>query len=223
MIGVALADSGGGKGKSGDKGGGKGHADRGAAKTATTAPRTSGSAASGSPLRVRRDAVRRLGRHARGRRPAPGAALPAGWTTFRDHEGFSIALPPGWKRVGDNGFGGGSRFSGSGGANLLVDWTHSPGRSALGTWRKDAASQGPTMDAYHQIEVAAVHYRDYDAADWEYTRREQGKPVHVLNRGMVTDPGHGYALMYTAPAGQWSSAADRLARTTFFTTFKPAK
>jgi eukaryotic-like serine/threonine-protein kinase len=221
VIGVALGDSGGGKGDS--KNGG--HGARSDGKAAGSAPKTSGAAGSsaGAESASPSSTASASSSASKPGTAAGGAALPPGWTTYHDREGFSIALPRGWKRVGDDGYGVGSRFRGSGGANLLVDWTHSPGKSALGTWRKDAGQARNTMSGYHQIKVVAADYRGYDVADWEYTRQEQGKPVHVLNRGMVTGPGHGYALMFTAPAGEWNSAANRLARTTFFATFKPAK
>ena len=104
-----------------------------------------------------------------------------------------------------------------------MDWTHTPGKSALGTWQHDAANAPDSMNEYHQIRVVKASYRNYDAADWEFTRRDSGGRVHILNRGMVTDRKHGYALMYTTPAGEWDSPANRLNLTTFFTTFKPAK
>ncbi|MEW2519744.1 serine/threonine-protein kinase [Actinacidiphila alni] len=157
--------------------------------------------------------------------PATGGtdAVPSGYHLFRDSEGFSIALPDGWKRIGDNGYGSGSKFRGSDGRELLVDWTHSPGASALKDWQKASDNARGTMSGYQQIAVEKADYRTYDAADWEYKRDLAGKQVHVLNRGMVTDEHHGYAIMFTTPAGDWDSAANREARTTFFATFKPAK
>jgi eukaryotic-like serine/threonine-protein kinase len=229
VIGVALANSGGGGDSKGGHGGakkpgstpstshgsasasgsgahsgsGSGSDQQSATQSATTPSTTPASAPAGSA--------------------AADSSLPKGWAVHRDPEGFSIALPEGWKRVGDNGYGSGSRFAGSDGANLLVDWTHSPGKSALGTWQHDSAAQGPGMPDYHQIKVVKADYRNYQAADWEYTRRDKGKSVHVLDRGMVTDPHHGYALMFTTPAGAWNGATDRLALQTFFATFKPAE
>jgi hypothetical protein len=157
--------------------------------------------------------------------PRPSAAgVPAGWHTYHDtRNGFSIAVPDGWTRVGDNGFGSGSKLAGPGGASLLVDWTDKPGPSALGAWKTSSAKAPNSMKGYQLLRLTGVHYRDYDAADWEYKRLVEGKPVHVLDRGMVTDPKHGYALMYTVPAGQWASAAKQDALKTFFATFKPAK
>jgi eukaryotic-like serine/threonine-protein kinase len=156
--------------------------------------------------------------------PGPGApALPAGWYVYHDAEGFSIALPPGWKRTGNNGYDTGSTFQGSDGRKLLVDWTHSPHASALKDWQNAAANAASTMDGYQQIALHKADYRGYNAADWEYKRQQAGKQVHVLNRGMVTDADHGYAIMFTTPAGDWDSDANGLARQTFFATFKPAQ
>jgi predicted Ser/Thr protein kinase len=227
LIGVVVASSGGGddegtgSGKkpsatpsgSGRTGGGKAAGSAGSsgdpstpaspASTAPTAPSTSATSvppggADGSP--------------------------PVGYRVVSDAEGFSIAVPKGWKRVpdGQNHYGHGSLFAGGDGRELLVDWTHDPGPSALGAWQHDSATVGPGMAGYQQIKVVQVDYRDYDAADWEYKRQLAGKQVHVLNRGMVTDADHGYALLITVPAAAWNSDADRLARQTFFATFKPA-
>lgn len=214
VVGIALAHSGKGGGKGGE-GPKHGHGRNGALASTPTSGHdsTDGSTSAAAPPAAPTTAP-----------AARNGGLPAGWHVVHDSEGFSIALPPGWKRVGDDGYGNGSRFKGPGVANLLVDWTHKPGRSALGAWKKDsAAAQDGGMPGYHQIKVADVDYRDYDAADWEYRRLQAGKPVHVLNRGMVTDGSHGYALMYTTPAGEWNSAANREALTTFFKSFKPAK
>ncbi|WP_328468194.1 serine/threonine-protein kinase [Streptomyces sp. NBC_00448] len=223
VIGIAIANSGGGDGKSGKGASGGGTPSTSAQGTDKNAAKEKGQGqdpdgAAGSPGTA--------GTTASTTPPASGSgtdALPQGWHTFKDSEGFSIALPAGWKRVGDDGYGVGSRFKGSGGENLLVDWTHSPGKSALHNWQVSAAAAPGQMKNYHQIKVASADYRDYDAADWEYTRQQNGKAVHVLNRGMVTDKKHGYALMYTTPAGAWGSDVNQHRLATFFSTFKPAK
>ncbi|WP_037912457.1 serine/threonine-protein kinase [Actinacidiphila yeochonensis] len=158
---------------------------------------------------------------------ASDTAVPAGWYLYHDQiNGFSIALPDGWKRVGNNGYDTGSKLEGPGDTSLLVDWNDTPGPSALGAWKTASAAASGSMDDYHLLHLANVDYRGYDAADWEYERLQggkAGKQVHVLNRGMVTDPKHGYAIMFTTPAGEWGSAANQRALKTFFATFKPAK
>ncbi|BBA99606.1 putative serine/threonine protein kinase [Actinacidiphila reveromycinica] len=225
LIGVAVANSGGGDDKGG-KGAPSGTPSTSISATGRNAAETTGQAqdpdgATGGPATT---ASTKAPSSASPSTSSSGTGtLPAGWHVFKDSEGFSIALPAGWKRVGDDGYGVGSRFKGSGGENLLVDWTHHPGKSALGNWRTSAAAAPGSMPGYHQIKVVSADYRDYDAADWEYTRQEQGKAVHVLNRGMVTDAKHGYALMFTTPAGAWGDDANAKRLATFFSTFKPAE
>jgi hypothetical protein len=216
-IGVAVARSGGGS-----KGGGAPAATTGPARADgkdtgddTAAARTPSAPASASAKPSSAAASRSAG---------TGDAVPAGWYLYHDKlNGFSIALPKGWKRVGNNGYGSGSLLKGPGDTSLLVDWTDQPGKSALGAWKTSSAAARGTMKGYRLLRLADVDYRGYDAADWEYERLLAGKPVHVLNRGMVTDPHHGYAIMFTTPKGQWTSDANRQALKTFFATFKPAK
>lgn len=220
VIGIALANSGGGDGGSAakPKGGtsasasGDSQDSKGGAADDSKSPSSPGSSDSAP---------------ATGTTSAPAGAasdtVPPGYYLFHDAEGFSIALPNGWKRVGDNGYGSGSRFRGSDGSELLVDWTHSPGPSALKDWQGASKAARSNMNGYQEIKVVQTQYRSYDAADWEYKRDLKGKQVHVLNRGMVTDKQHGYAIMFTTPVDEWNSDANRKARTTFFATFKPAK
>ncbi|MFJ2636818.1 serine/threonine-protein kinase [Streptomyces sp. NPDC087422] len=229
VIGIALANSGGGDGGNGSASKPKGGASASASASTgakndddskggtddSKSPSSPGSSASAPTTPASSP-------------PATGGsdAVPAGFYRYDDSEGFSIALPNGWKRVGDNGYGSGSKFRGSDGSELLVDWTHSPGPSALKDWQnaaKTAKSGRNGMPGYQELKVAQTQYRSYDAADWEYKRDVKGKQVHVLNRGMVTDPKHGYAIMFTTPADAWTSDTSTKALTTFFATFKPAK
>ncbi|MEV6005453.1 protein kinase [Streptomyces sp. NPDC051976] len=232
VIGVALANSGGGGGKGDGKTGGDG---KKTSAPPTPGKKPSGGAKTASPSAGSGDDSQD-GSTSDDASPGSGTATPsggsqggdpyaapAGFYTYKDSEGFSIALPNGWTRIGDDGYGAGSKFRGSDGTTLLVDWVHTPGKSALGTWQHDSATNGPSMPGYHQIRVEKADYRGYDAADWEYTRTDSGRPVHILNRGMVTDAHHGYAIMFTTPADAWSSATNTKALATFFTTFKPAK
>lgn len=219
VIGVALANSGGsgGSGGKGDKGRNGTHPST-ASGTSGSSKHTGASGGDGS------DPSSASGRPSSPDRNGPtdpnGHVLPAGWHNYHDAEGFWIALPPGWKRVGDNHYGTGSTFAGADGRKLLVDWTHTPGSSALADWQR--ASKGDNGNGYQLIKVKPAYYRGYDAADWEFTRIENGTRVHVLNRGFVVDGSHGYAIMFTTPDAGWKSEANRLARLTFFASFKPA-
>lgn len=240
VIGVAIANSGGGKGDKGGKGNGGGSK----AAVSPSAPVTpSASTPSGRTDEAAGDdtdgpggtpsasgAASTAGTNGPSAPTSPAAgtgadAVPRGFRRVRDPEGFSIAVPRTWRQASpaQNHYGHGTLFIGPPGSELLIDWTHDPGPSALAKWQQDSATVGPTMDGYQRLGVAKVRYRTYDAADWEYKRQLQGKSVHVLNRGMVTDAEHGYALLITFPAGAWDSAANQLNRQTFFATFKPAK
>lgn len=151
-------------------------------------------------------------------------AVPAGFRRFQANGGASVVIPDGWKRLPDRpNYPSGTYFSGPGGRRLMVDWTPEPGASALANWQSLSKQVGPTLDDYHQIKIATVPYRTYDAADWEYGYADAGKQVRVLNRGMVTDAHHGYALLFTFPADAWNSVTNQHIREVVFNTFKPAK
>ncbi|CAG7600176.1 serine/threonine-protein kinase [Actinacidiphila bryophytorum] len=154
----------------------------------------------------------------------PGVA-PAGYTLVQGAGKASVAIPAAWKAVpaGQNHYHSGTLFRGPGGAELLVDFTPTPGPSALAKWQHDSQTVGPTMPGYHLIGVKAVDYRGYDTADWEYKRTVSGTQMRVQNRGMVTDAHHGYALLITFPADAWNSEDNRRIRDVVTGTFKPAE
>ena len=50
-----------------------------------------------------------------------------------------------------------------------------------------------------------------EAADWEWTyTSSNGNRLHVLNRGFVTGPKHGYAIYWSTPAAAWEDNLDEL-------------
>ncbi|GGO83506.1 serine/threonine-protein kinase [Wenjunlia tyrosinilytica] len=237
---VALAWGGGDKGSKG-KGGTSSSAGAGGAKSQSPSADPKKKAAdkdSGKDTRASKDSTTSDGK-GKGSKDDSGTAdgkgkggtsssgqnqsggAPGGFHVYKDGEGFSIALPNGWSRVGDNGHGNGSKFRGKDGRELLVDFTHTPGSSALGDWQR--ASRDPAIPGYREIAVHAVKYRDYDAADWEFNRTTNGRRMHVLNRGFVVDSGHAYAIMFTAPEAEWGSAKNKKTLKTFFESFEPAK
>ena len=59
---------------------------------------------------------------------------------------------------------------------------------------------------YNRIRIEPIDYR-YPAADWEFTwQSESGNTIHVLNRGIVTDP-RGFALYMSGPDATWETAS----------------
>lgn len=121
------------------------------------------------------------------------------WHTYKDPSGFSIKLPPGWgvsARGKDEVW-----FTGSPpGYTVLVAWTTAPKRDALSDWRAQAAAKAAADSTYQQISIRRVHYRGWNAADWEFSNMYQGRLTRVLDRGFVVDPGQlGYAIEFYGP------------------------
>ncbi len=140
--------------------------------------------------------------------------VPAGFTLHEDPTGFSVAVPDGWEPVRDGPRvdfrePGGSRF-------LRVDQTDDPKKDAKKDWERQEKSVSESLPNYERIKIEAVDYRDYNAADWEFTFASN---THVMNRGMNTGP-KGYALYFSSPDGQWGESQSIME--TIYKTFQPA-
>ncbi|WUH91412.1 serine/threonine protein kinase [Streptomyces sp. NBC_00433] len=233
VIGVVLANSGGGKDGGDTKNGdptsapAKPGADRKPSAPASTPAAGSGSdSGSGSGDDAADDSAGKGGKPSATADPAGGpGAPPAGFTLVQGAGKASVAIPADWKRVpaAQNRYHTGTLFAGPAGGELLVDFTPTPGPSALAKWQHDSKTVGPTLSGYQLIGVRKADYRGYDTADWEYKRTLAGTQVRVQNRGMVTDAHHGYALLLDFPTGTWNSDANRHIRDVVLDTFKPAK
>jgi len=146
-------------------------------------------------------------------------ALPAGFTRYRDPTGFSIGVPRGWhvSRQGHLVYvrdPTGRRF-------LIIDQSNHPKPDPLTDWLQQEASRISTYPGYHRIRLRAVHYAQAErAADWEFTYYQNGELIHVLNRNILANAHHAYALYWSTPASEWS-ASFHLFRA-FAVTFRPA-
>jgi hypothetical protein len=68
--------------------------------------------------------------------------------------------------------------------------------------------------------VVAQYYPQAErAADWEFTYYQSGRLTRVLNRNILVNSNHAYALYWSTPASQWS-ASYHVFRA-FATTFRP--
>ena len=142
-------------------------------------------------------------------RRAPGhpgrAASAARWHTYHDPSGFAIALPPGWavasKPPGE------VQFTGSPhGFVVVVAWNTHPQADALTDWQQQAAAKAATDSSYQQISIRRVHYRSYNAADWQFTNVYQGVRVRVIDQGFIVRPGQlSYAIELYGPDNQWTA------------------
>ncbi|WP_225847843.1 serine/threonine-protein kinase [Streptomyces sp. HPF1205] len=233
VIGIAVANSGGGHKNSGSPGtktspsrGAGGHSGTkggtpsashggsgGTSGTSTASPSaSSGGSASASP--------------SSGASGSPGSSgsLPAGYKTFtNDKFHFSIALPSDWHWTGTTSGDSGAIYSAHGGyPRVQVDFTSHPGKDAAAAWRANEPDVASSSNGYHFLYIKSVPYRGYrTAADWEFLRTaSDGTKVHVLDRGFVTDGSHGYAIMVSMPADQWDSPSMTAMRQAFFSSFQ---
>jgi hypothetical protein len=139
--------------------------------------------------------------------------------------GFSIAIPDGWKRIGDNGFATGSGFAGTGDPRrLLVDVTKKPGTDPVAAWQDLEAGVKDTIQGYQRIgDIRPVAYRGWKAADWEWTFDFNGIRYRTLDRGFVVDGSHGYAIKWSVPESEWYTEANQRALAVFFSSFQPGQ
>ncbi|MFD7448926.1 serine/threonine-protein kinase [Kitasatospora sp. NPDC059827] len=150
----------------------------------------------------------------------PGGAVPAGFHAYQDPSGFSVVLPDWLQPAGSEA----NRriFKNSAdGSQLRIEWTTTPGESALADWQESEPNVRGQVTNYQRVNLAAITYRQWsNAADWEWTN---GTPKsHSLNRGFVTgSPAkYGYSIYWIVPDAQWAAQAP--ARDVVFNTFQPA-
>ena len=114
-----------------------------------------------------------------------------------------------------------SRSAVGSGRFLIIDQTTHPKPDPLADWRQQEASRRDTYRGYHLIRLQAVHYAQAErAADWEFTYDYGSQLIHVLNRNILANAHHAYALYWSTPASEWQ-ASFRYFRA-FAATFRPA-
>jgi eukaryotic-like serine/threonine-protein kinase len=129
-------------------------------------------------------------------------ALPAGWHTYTDKTGFSVAVPSSWtvSREGSIVY-----FREPGGGRVLgIDQTDQPKANPVADWRGQEAYRVARGDfpSYHRVRLAAVDYFR-KAADWEFTYVTGGQRMHVNNRGFVTSSHQAYGMWWSTPDSRW--------------------
>ena len=93
------------------------------------------------------------------------------------------------------------------GIYLLIDQSDQPRPDPLADWRQQAASRQDTYPGYHLILLRAVRYTQAEkAADWEFTYDRNGVMVRVLNRNILANAQHAYALYWSTPASDWDAS-----------------
>ncbi|GAA2871216.1 hypothetical protein GCM10010517_31480 [Streptosporangium fragile] len=132
---------------------------------------------------------------------------------LRTSDGLSAAVPGDWtvKRTGRTGV----VFSGPKNSGQRISVTEVPVADPLvGLGKLSRAG----LDQYSEVEVATVDYRDWKAADWEYTYvQANGVPMHGLTRYVVLNGQTAYLIAFRTPDLEWEKSAEMLE--IFFSTF----
>ena len=145
--------------------------------------------------------------------------MPNGYYRFTNSTGFSIGVPVGWQiqHVGHYVY---IRDPADSGIFLLIDQSDQPNPNPLADWQQQAAARQGSYPGYHLIRLEAVHYAQAErAADWEFTYHYGSQLIHVLNRNILANAYHAYALYWSTPASEWQ-ASFRYFRA-FAATFRP--
>ncbi|RCG20672.1 serine/threonine protein kinase [Streptomyces diacarni] len=225
---VSLSGDGDGKG---DDASGKGSATAGAEKAGSSGSREgqdAGAAKDGRTSDGTQDGKGDKGGEGDkdgGEDEASDSGLPDGYGQVKDGRfHFSVAMPDGWKRYGIAGSNSGGKYAADAGGypRIQIDRTSSPGADAAKAWRQQESAATSKSPGYKSLGIETVEWRDYPTvADWQFLREEDGKKVHVLNRGFKVDDGNGYAILITCEADAWQDEECETLRDTAFETFKP--
>jgi hypothetical protein len=148
-------------------------------------------------------------------------ALPAGYYRFTNSTGFSIGVPDGWQiqHVGHYVY---IIDPSNAGTFLLIDQSDTPQPNPLLNWEQQAANRASTYQDYHLVRLASVSYPQAEkAADWEFTYVRDGILVHILNRNVLANAHHAYALYWSTPESDWNAFYHYFQA--FAATFRPAQ
>jgi hypothetical protein len=148
------------------------------------------------------------------------SAVPNGYYRFTNSTGFSIGVPAGWQiqHVGHYVY---VRDPANSGIFLLIDQSDQPNPNPLADWQQQAAARQGSYPGYHLIRLVAVSYPQAEkAADWQFTYDRDGVEVEVLNRNVLANAHHAYALYWSTPVSDWNGYYHYFQ--VFAATFRPA-
>jgi hypothetical protein len=149
-----------------------------------------------------------------------------GFRTYRAPEGFSLALPAGWKPL-DTDRQGDLRYRVTFGATgddrtLAVTYSKRVGPDPVAVWRDEVEPNLERSGDYRRIgEIRATTYQGREAADMEWTADVDGTRVRTFGRGFLLGEGRSFSLRWTTPDDDWEDKANQEALRTFLKTFRP--
>ncbi|MGW5485195.1 serine/threonine-protein kinase [Streptosporangium sandarakinum] len=145
----------------------------------------------------------------------PRTEIPDGYRRLSE-AGVAAALPKGW--AAKPGDGGGAVFTGPRNSGRSVTVTPVPVTDPMTALRR-ADRNG--LDEYTEIGLSRVPYRDWKAADLEYTYAVSGGavPMHGLTRYVAVDDATAYRITFAVQDLDWVKSA--AFRQVFLDTFTP--
>lgn len=156
-----------------------------------------------------------------------GTALPSGYREYHSPEGFTVALPEGWKplrttRQSDLAYR--VTFGATDDPRTLaVTYSERVGPDPVAVWRDDVEPGLKEDGEYRRVgEIRATTYQGREAADMEWLSEVDGTGVRTFGRGFLIGEGRGYSLRWTTPAADWNDSANEEALDTFLRTFRPS-
>ncbi|MDH6629581.1 serine/threonine protein kinase [Streptomyces sp. LBL] len=156
-----------------------------------------------------------------------GTAQPSGYREYHSPEGFSVALPDGWKalnttRMADLAY---RVIFGKQGdpRTLAVTYSERVGPDPVAVWRDDVEPDLQQAGGdYERIgEIRATTYQGRKAADMEWLADDsRGTRVRTFGRGFLIGEGRSFSLRWSTPAADWNDPANQEALDTFLKTFR---
>ena len=157
--------------------------------------------------------------------PSAGTGLPSGFHQYDAPQGFSIALPEGWKPLQIHGSSSASYrvfFGAAGDARTLaVTYSEQLGPDPVAIWQALEPSLRSESTSYERIgDIRAVDYRGHEGADMEWLSESDGVQERTFGRGFLLGDHRGYSLRWTTPADDWNSSANQQALDVFLGSFQ---
>ncbi|MFD9491972.1 serine/threonine-protein kinase [Streptomyces sp. NPDC060005] len=155
-----------------------------------------------------------------------GGKLPDGFVTYRAAQGFSVALPRGWKPVDTQASGDLSyrvTFGASGDPRTLaVTYSTQLGPDPVAVWSDLEPALRADTAGYRRVgAIRAVTYRGMKGADMEWYSGSGDERLRTFGRGFLVGGHRGFSLRWTTPAVDRGTTADRRALDAVLTSFRP--
>ncbi|QLE72677.1 hypothetical protein FGW37_14655 [Streptomyces rectiverticillatus] len=133
--------------------------------------------------------------------PAAGGSAPAGYENVSAPQGFSLAVPQGWRRE-DKGSGQIDYAGRTGSEYLRIGIVHGTKQSAYDHFQ-DLEKGVAQLNGYKRVKMTRNTFQGRPGALWEWTwvDKSSGGTMHGYNQAYVDGSGTEYAIMFRGRDG----------------------